>query len=243
MGLTRRHTLGSLAALAALPGSPVRAQERSMRIGVIGAGWLGGTVGRTWVKSGHEVLFSTRHPEELVAMTKPLGTRATVGTPRDAAAFGSVILIAVPYTALPQTGQDLLRGKIVLDACNPAEHAEAETRGVGALSASHLPGARLVRAFSAVDVTAVEASFDRQSGKLGVPLASDDTQALQVAAQLVRDAGCEPVVVGDLATARGFSGAARGSVPTPQRRSCAAASACQPRVEFDQAQEQSRKSG
>lgn len=67
-----------------------------------------------------------------------------------------------------------------------------------------LAGTRLVRAFSAVDATAVEASAGRRSGKLGVPLAGDDAEAVRVAAQLVRDAGCEPVIVGDLAAARSF---------------------------------------
>jgi predicted dinucleotide-binding enzyme len=184
-----------------------------MRIGVIGAGWLGGTVGRLWVKAGHEVLFSSRHPEELTAMTRSLGPRASVGTPRQAAAFGSVLLIAVPYEALPQLGIDLatsLRGKIVLDACNPSSASdtalarEAAANGVGLTSAKYLPGSRLVRAFSAVDATAVEASASRPGARLGVPVAGDDAQAVRVAAQLVRDAGCEPVVVGPLAAATRF---------------------------------------
>jgi predicted dinucleotide-binding enzyme len=81
---------------------------------------------------------------------------------------------------------------------------EANANGVGRTSAKYLPGTRLVRAFSAVDATAVDASAGRQSDRLGVPLAGDDAQAVQVAAQLVRDAGCEPVVVGDLAAATRF---------------------------------------
>lgn len=207
MTASRRLVLGGLAA-AALPGSSVLAQGKPTRIGVIGAGWLGGTVGRTWVKAGHEVLFSTRHPAELVAMTQPLGPRATVGMPADAAAFGAIVLIAVPYDALEATGRDLraqLAGKVVLDACNPSPgHPSAEREGVAVLSARALPGVRLFRAFSAVDATAVEASFERKRAPLGVPLAGDDAAAVQIAAGLVRDAGCEPVIVGDLAAARSF---------------------------------------
>jgi 8-hydroxy-5-deazaflavin:NADPH oxidoreductase len=184
-----------------------------MRIGVIGAGSLGGTVGRLWVKAGHEVLFSSRHPEELASMTRELGPRAAVGTPREAAEFGTILLFAVPYEALLQLGNDLgdaLRGKIVLDACNPSAGSgsalarEAEANGVGVTSAKLLPGTRLVRAFSAVDATAVDASARRATRKLGVPLAGNDREAVQIAGQLVRDAGCEPVVVGDLAAARSF---------------------------------------
>jgi 8-hydroxy-5-deazaflavin:NADPH oxidoreductase len=215
MPLSRRSVLGTLAAFASLPAlvpGKGRAAE-PMRIGVIGAGSLGGTVGRLWVQARHEVLFSSRHPDELVSMTRQLGPRASAGTPRQAAEFGPVVLIAVPYGALPQLGRDLrevLRGKIVLDATNPGPGSddalarEAMAIGVAQTSAKYLPGTRLVRAFSAVDASAVAASAGRQSGKLGVPLAGDDAEAVQVAAQLVRDAGCEPLVVGNLAAASSF---------------------------------------
>jgi hypothetical protein len=184
-----------------------------MRIGVIGAGWLGGTVGGVWAKAGHEVLFSSRHPDKLAAMVRELGPHASAGTPVEAAAFGEVVLIAAPYGELEAIGRDLggtLKGKIVFDACNPyppdpgAFRREIETAGVAVSTAKYLPGARLVRAFSAVDATSVEASAAGRGAKLGVPLASDDDDALRVAEQLVRDAGCEPVVVGNLAAARSF---------------------------------------
>jgi hypothetical protein len=120
-------------------------------------------------------------------------------------------LFAVPYEALPELGRDqkdAIRGKIVLDACNawgntPIEK-EAEANGNGPTSVKLLPGTRLVRAFSAIDATQIAASFKRQNEKLAVPLASDDADAMQIAAQLVRDAGCDPVIVGDLASGRKF---------------------------------------
>lgn len=211
----RRILIGGLVSLASLAGFsalPAWGQVQPMRIGVIGAGWLGGTVGRNWVRNGHQVMFSTRHPEELQAMARAEGARASVGSPLQAAQFGQVLLFAVPYDALPQVGRDLraaMRGKVVLDACNPARDSalarEAETLGgVAQLSARHLQGARYVRAFSAVDATAIEASAKRRSGRLGVPIAGDDPGAVRLASRLVRDAGCDPVVVGGLAAARGF---------------------------------------
>jgi 8-hydroxy-5-deazaflavin:NADPH oxidoreductase len=184
-----------------------------MRIGVIGAGSLGGTVGRVLVRAGYEVMFSSRHPEELAAMTRELGPRASTGTPGKAAKFGRVLLFAVPYEALPQLGRDLkedIRGKVVLDACNTSSRTdsallrEVRTNGAGLTSAKLLPDTRLVRAFSAVDATEVEASFKHQREKLGVPLAGDDAEAMQIAAQLVRDTGCEPVIVGNLAACKSF---------------------------------------
>jgi predicted dinucleotide-binding enzyme len=194
-------------------GAHAAQSAKPMRIGVIGAGSLGGTVGRVLVQAGHEVKFSSRHPEELAAMARELGPRASVGTPREAAAFGRVLLFAVPYEALPQLGRDLkddVRGKVVLDACNASSSTdsalarEVKANGAGLTSARLLPNTRLVRAFSAVDATQVEASFKHEREKLGVPLAGDDADAMRVAAQLVRDAGCEPVIVGNLAACKSF---------------------------------------
>lgn len=213
--MNRRTLLKGATTLVAISVlTPIRGwAARPLRIGVIGAGWLGGTVGRLWVRAGHEVMFSARSLERVRADIAGLGTRATAGTPQEAAAFGSILLFATPYDALPDLGRELsanLRGKVVLDACNPAAGSgsaltrEAESLGVGLMSARLLSGARLVRAFSAVDATAIEASAGRSSGKLGVPLASDDEEAIRIAVQLVRDAGSEPVIVGSLADARSF---------------------------------------
>lgn len=215
MQISRRTVLGMMTSIAALPFSmPLKASvAEPLRIGVIGAGWLGGTVGRLWVRAGHQVMFSARDLDRVRSDIAGLGPRATVGTPQQAAEFGSVVLFATPYDALPDLGRELsaaLRGKIVLDATNPppgsSNHLtrESEANGVAAVSARLLHGTRLVRVFSAVDATAIEASAGRSSGKLGVPLAGDDKNAVQIAARLVRDAGSEPVIVGDLSSARSF---------------------------------------
>lgn len=185
-----------------------------LKIGVIGAGWLGGTVAKLWVKAGHQVMFSTRHLDELRREIAPLGTNASVGTPAEAASFADILLFAVPYDALPQLGQQLaplMKGKIVIDACNPSGWQmrdlaqEAKQNGVAETSQKLLPGTRYVRAFSAVDATAIEASASAsQSNKLGVPVASDDAAALAVVAKLVEDTGSIPVITGNLATAKSF---------------------------------------
>ena len=108
----RRAVLGAAGALilgAAL--WPARAPAQTdnaakLRIGVIGSGHIGGTIGGLWVKDGHKVLFSSRHPEELKDLVTGLGALAQAGTVEQAIAFGDVIFIAVPYKALPQVGQD-----------------------------------------------------------------------------------------------------------------------------------------
>ena len=97
-----------------------------MRIGIIGSGHIGGTIGGLWVKAGHPVLFSSRHPEELKDLVAGLGTLAQAGSVDQAIAFGDVVFIAVPYGALPQIGRDYaaaLKNKIVLDAGNASPRA------------------------------------------------------------------------------------------------------------------------
>ena len=86
---------------------------------VVGSGRLGGAVGSLFVKAGHPVLFASRHPEELKSLADPLGPLARTGTVAQALAFADVILLAVPYSAVPEVGQQhRWQGKIVLDATN-----------------------------------------------------------------------------------------------------------------------------
>src|SRR5262249_18352549 len=99
---------GALALFAALRPLPIFAQASGgkLRIGIIGSGHIGGTIGGLWVKAGHRVLFSSRHPEELKDLVARLGPLAQNGTGAQAIAFGDALLFAVPYGALPQLGRD-----------------------------------------------------------------------------------------------------------------------------------------
>jgi len=185
--------------------------SKSLKIGVIGSGRIGGTVGELWVKAGHQVMFSSLDLEHDKALAARVGARA--GTPKEAAAFGEVLLVSVPYSALPQLGRDLgdsLKGKIVLDTCNPIPGRdgdmalEARAKGTGVASPRLLPGARLVRAFNSVGHTSLRSEAHRSGERIAIPLAADDPVALQTAARLVQDAGFEPVAVGPLARAKEF---------------------------------------
>src|SRR5436190_23106655 len=209
----RRTFLQATAAAALLFSLPARAAP--MKIGIIGAGRVGGTIGELWVKAGHEVLFSARTIEEVNSLLAKLnlGPRARAGTPKEAAAFGEAVLVSVPYAALPQIGKDNaaeLKGKVVLDTSNPIENrdgpmaAEMRAKGTGVASAELLPGVRLVRAFNCVGWNSMRTEAHRAGDKLAIPLAADDQAALQTALGLIRDAGFEPVVVGGLARAKEF---------------------------------------
>ncbi|MBI2312881.1 MAG: NADPH-dependent F420 reductase [Betaproteobacteria bacterium] len=202
-------------ALAGLPfpARVAKAQSASLRIGIIGAGRIGGTLGELWTRAGHEVLLSSRHPEQLKDLAQRLGPKARAGTPKEAAAFGEVILIAVPYGALPQVGRDYaaeLKGKVVLDTGNPFPSRdgdmanEARSKGTGVASAEFLPGVRLVRAFNTIPHYALKSEAHRKGERVAVPLAGDDAEALRIASRLVQEAGFEPVVVGPLSRAKEF---------------------------------------
>ncbi|HSC07828.1 MAG TPA: NAD(P)-binding domain-containing protein, partial [Steroidobacteraceae bacterium] len=145
--------IGAATALGALPfaGRAAAAGEK-VKIGMIGSGNVGSALGRVWAKAGHEVMFSSRHLDQDKALAAEIGANARAGTPREAAAFGDVLVFAVPYGALPELGKTLaesIKGKVAIDACNPfpnrdgeiADRARAE--GAGVVSAQLLPGARI----------------------------------------------------------------------------------------------------
>ena len=201
--------LGSLPRVARAAGEPAE----KMKIGIVGSGRIGGTVGELWVKAGHAVMFSSLDLEHDKALAARLGAGARAGTPKEAGAFGEVLFIAVPYAALPQVGRDLgdaLKGKIVLDSCNPIPGrdgdmaVEAKAKGTGIASPQFLPGARLVRAFNSVGYARLQSEAHRAGERVAIPLVADDAAALKVAVRLVKEAGFEPVVVGPLARAKEF---------------------------------------
>ena len=185
----------------------------ALKIGVIGSGNIGGTVGTLWVKAGHPVLFSSRHPEELKKLVDGLGPLARAGTVREALLFGDVIFLGVPYAAYPQIGKDYARefaGKVVLDAGNAVlkrdgEIAnEARENGIGITSAKYLPGTRIVRAFNTLSYRRLASNSNRPGPRMAIPIAGDDKEALAVAQTLIRDAGFDSVVIGPLESAKLF---------------------------------------
>jgi predicted dinucleotide-binding enzyme len=217
----RRHLLQTALGLVCVSflAAPAGAQRGAaasapLKIGIIGSGQEGGAVGLQWAKAGHEIMFSSRHPEELKDLVAQAGPKAKAGLPQEAAAFGDVVLIAVPYGALPQVGRDyaaMMKGKVVIDCSNPRADRdgpmadEAIKKGTGVASAEYLPGVRLVRALNAASAVQVRQASQRPAEqRFGMPIAGDDAEAVAIAVRLVRDAGFDPVVVGGLARAREF---------------------------------------
>jgi len=129
-------------------------------------------------------------------------------------AFGDVVLIVVPYTAVEQIGKahaDALAKKVlVVDVSNPIPRREGEDfvksvnqqGGAGLVTAKLLPGAHIVRAFNAIGSGSLAGLAHRAGEPVGVPIAGDDSKAIAVAENLIREIGFEPVLVGGLAMVR-----------------------------------------
>jgi 8-hydroxy-5-deazaflavin:NADPH oxidoreductase len=206
----RRDLLKATAVAAALGTLPlatrVVAADGKEKLGMIGSGNVGSNLGRVWAKAGHEVMFSSRDLEHDKKLAAEVGANARAGTPREAAAFGEVLVFAVPYGALPELGKSLgssLKGKVVIDACNPFPQRDGEIatkareKGAGLMSAELLPGARIVRAFNAVPARRMGSAHE-DTQKMGLPIAGDDKAAIEIASRLIREIGYEPVLVGGL---------------------------------------------
>jgi predicted dinucleotide-binding enzyme len=202
----RRFVISSAAAFATvtLPYS-LRAQEK-LKIGMIGSGRVGSALGNALALAGHEVMFSSRHLEDDQSLAERVGNGASAGTPREAAEFGDVLFVAVPYSALPQIGKDLadvIEGKVVIDTCNPFPNRDgdianwAREKGAGLASAELLPGARIVRAFNAIGSVRMGSAY-QEPGIVGMPIAGDDAEAVELASAVIRDIGYEPILIGNL---------------------------------------------
>jgi predicted dinucleotide-binding enzyme len=179
-----------------------------MQIGIIGAGKIGATVARLLAEAGHDVAISnSRGPASLDAEVREIGPRARAMTVADAARYGEVVLLAVPWRnpeALPPA--DTLAGKIVIDAMNPYTTAGGVADLGGLTSSEHtlrrLPGARIVKAFNTIWFKHLGANgrSDVPPGQRhAIPVASDDPEAKAVVMRLIEEIGFGPVDNGGLA--------------------------------------------
>jgi 8-hydroxy-5-deazaflavin:NADPH oxidoreductase len=175
-----------------------------VRIGVIGAGRIGGGIARLLARAGHEVLLSfSRDPERLRAQAEEVGARP--GTPAEAAAFGDVVVLAVPWPAIDEAIEQAgsLDGKVVIDTTNPFGSGGweiPEGRTSTQVNQERLPGARVVKSFNTLTAAFQQEAAGRTGPeRVAMFLAGDDAEAKAVVAGLIDDAGFDPVNVGTAA--------------------------------------------
>ena len=179
------------------------------RIGIIGAGHIGGTLAKRFVDAGHEVaIANSRGPESLGELVGELGNRAQAMPAADAARFGEVVVVAVPFGRYREVPADAVAGKIVVDANNYypnrdghfAELDEDRTTSSELLQA-HLRDARVVKAFNAIRWTNLrdEGRPHGDPDRIGIPISGDDEEAKGVVAWLMDQIGFDAVDAGSLA--------------------------------------------
>jgi len=178
-----------------------------MRIGIIGAGRIGGNAARLLAAAGHEVRLSfARDPSKLEALAGEIGERASTGSPAEAASFGEVVVFSVPWStiddALAQAGS--LEAKIVVDTTNQFGSGPMPAPGQTAaqFNAARMPGARYTKSFNTL-TSAFQAAAAGRSGpeRVVLFLCGDDGEAKRVVAGLIEDAGFAPADVGGTADA------------------------------------------
>jgi predicted dinucleotide-binding enzyme len=179
-----------------------------MRIGIVGAGNIGGTLARHFTQVGHEVaVANSRGPETLQDLVEELGGRARAVTPPEAAEFGEVLVVSVPlgrYRELPAEGAE---GKVVIDTNNyypqrdgRFEELDTDRTTSSELLQEHMRGSRVVKAFNAIYWMRLR-DLGRPAGnpeRIGIPISGDDAEAKRVVVALIDEIGFEAVDAGTL---------------------------------------------
>jgi 8-hydroxy-5-deazaflavin:NADPH oxidoreductase len=180
-----------------------------VKIGIIGSGNIGANAARQFVRAGHEVALSnSRGGQGLEALVKELGDKAHATTIEDAAKFGEVVLIAIPFGTYKTLPSDAFKGKVVIDAGNYyperdgkyAELDQDETTS-SELVSQHLKEARLVKAFNTIYFKHLAAQGDSSrplEERRAIFIAGDDTEAKEIVARLIEEIGFAAVDSGFL---------------------------------------------
>ncbi|WP_445330476.1 NADPH-dependent F420 reductase [Streptomyces sp. GSL17-111] len=178
-----------------------------MRIGIIGAGRIGSTLAGHFDRIGHEVLISNaRGPRTLSGLVAELGGSVRAGTVEEAADFGEVVVVSIPYGRYRELPADRLRDKVVIDTCNyypERDGHDAELDADVTTSSEKIKahtGSNLVKAFNTLPWQQLRDHAHRDDGapRVAVPLSGSDDGAKAVVAGLTRDIGFAPVIAGNL---------------------------------------------
>ncbi len=183
-----------------------------MRVGILGSGLMGSKLGTIFARAGHEVVFSyARRTEKLKQLARDAGESARPGTPPEAAQNADAVLLAVHWSriddVLKQTGD--LSGKVIVTCSLPMDtHNTGLVLGRTSSGAEELanmiPKARVVSAFNTVPSEVLFGVYEarRKASRPSLVYCGDDSIAKGIAAELIRDAGFDPVDAGPLRIAR-----------------------------------------
>jgi predicted dinucleotide-binding enzyme len=179
-----------------------------MKIGIIGSGHIGGNLGKHLAKAGHEILFSSRHPDELKELADEAGENATTGTIEEAANFGDIIILSIPFWAVEEVAEKTgpLTDKILIETVNPyperdgqmAQDVRDSDRAASEFVAEQFPQAHVLKAFNAIYYEKLRDEAFREGERRAILYAGDHQPSLDILEQLIDEIGFGPVYVGKL---------------------------------------------
>lgn len=181
-----------------------------MKIGIIGSGKIGGTLGKHWASVGHKVLFCSRHPEALGSLVKAAGKNASAHTVEEVfEAKADVYVLAMPFAAIDRLSE-LYAGEyaesVILDVTNPyperdgsmAQEVRDANYNASEYTATKFSTARTAKAFNTIRASDLKKRAFGTTEKLAVPFAAQDEKSKKVVQQLIEDIGFDAVYVGSL---------------------------------------------
>lgn len=183
-----------------------------MRVGILGSGLMGGKLGTIFARAGHEVVFSyAHHREKLEKLARDARGDARAGSPHEASWNADAVLLAVHWSrmddVLTQAGD--LSDKVIVSCSLPMNAQDTElvlghTTSAAEELAKKVPEARIVSAFNTVPSEVLFGVFaaQRRANKPSLVYCGDDSPSKEIAAQLIRDVGFDPVDAGPLRIAR-----------------------------------------
>ncbi|WP_034925147.1 NADPH-dependent F420 reductase [Gillisia sp. CAL575] len=181
-----------------------------MKIGVIGSGNIGGNLGKHWAKAGHEVLFSSRHPEQLNDIVREAGGNSkAVSIEKAFEANADVYLLAVPFNAIDRLSElyaGEYGGKVIIDATNPyperdgamAQEVRDSNRNASEYTAMKFNTAKTSKAFNTIKADHLKNRAFNNTDKLAIPYAAQDHESKEITRKLIEDIGFDAVYLGDL---------------------------------------------
>jgi predicted dinucleotide-binding enzyme len=194
----------------------IQNEEKQMKIGIIGAGNIGANAAKLFIKAGHEIVIAnSRGAETLKDLVSELGENAQAVSIEEAANFGEVVFVSIPFGKYKALPADTFDGKIVIDSNNYYPDRDGNFQELddnqttsSEMLAEHLRGARIVKGFNTIWFEHLKTQGDLNlpiEERRAIFIAGDDAEAKKVVAQLIEEIGFAAVDTGDL----GFGGAAQ----------------------------------
>ena len=189
-------------------------ENKSKKVGIIGSGNIGGNLGLHLAKAGYEVMFSSRHPEQLKELADRAGSNASTGAIMEAAQFGDIIVISIPFWAMEDLSEEIqgyVEDKLIIDTTNPyperdggmAQQVRDSSKGSTEFVSDLFPSSYVTKAFNTIYYKyLINEAFKPEGERFALPYSGNDDRAVEALASLIDDIGFGGVYVGKLSESK-----------------------------------------